>query len=153
MKHTALLTTMICVLGLAMSAVHAADVKSGTKSSNAATPATPFPGEGKAAIPALPGNPNARENVIANRKKSGTKSPNAATPATPFPGQGKAAIPALPGNPTAQANVIANRKKAELQRAEAADRAATAREQRDSRPEKVSVNRPTKPEFDRPHRK
>jgi hypothetical protein len=87
--------------------------------------------------------------------KSGTKSSNAATPATPFPGEGKAAIPALPGNPTAQAKVIANRKKAEEQRAEAAERAAAAREHGDSRPESVSVNRPSKPEIDRStiHRK
>jgi hypothetical protein len=112
MKHNALLTTMICALGLAMSTVHAAGTDSDVK--------------------------------------SGTKSPNAATPATPFPGEGKAAIPAMPGNPTAQEKVTAYRKKAEAQRAEAAERAAAAREHRDSRPESVSLNRPTKPEIDRP---
>lgn len=115
MKRSTLLTAMLCTLGLAaVSATYAADtdtdVNSGTKSSNAATPA--------------------QTN-----------------------GPGQAATPAMPGNPTAQEKVKANRKKEQELRAAAAARAAAAKQNGDTRPDGVNVERPSvsKPDIERPN--
>lgn len=62
MKRSILSIAVIGALSLLTSATYAvdSDTDSGTKSSNAATPATPSSGQGQAATPAMPGNPTAQ---------------------------------------------------------------------------------------------
>lgn len=69
MKPTTPMFVLVCGLGLA-GVARAADTDGGhgTKSTNAATSATPN-GAGQAATPAMPGNPTAQDKVTANRKK------------------------------------------------------------------------------------